>query len=138
MNAANAQIEKMSQNLMQACEDLSATCSQSMDAAMQSAAAVSKGYEEFNRKIGTLVQESLSHATSASRTLMTAKTLREAMDTHAEFVKECFDIWTTGTGRLSEISTRTTQEALEPVTRHAGSAFGKMAQYQQQAQNRAA
>ena len=47
-------------------------------------------------------------------------------------MKDCFDHWMAGTGRLTEISARTTQEAFEPVTKHASATMNKAMRKAQQ------
>jgi phasin family protein len=133
MNDQTEQMEKVTQGLMQACEDINAACCKSMDTMMESTTAVTKGYEEFSRNLGQFMQESMSRAMNASKTMMSAKSIKQIAELQSEFMKEFFDSWMAGTGRLSEISARTTQEAFEPVTKQANTAFNKVADEAQRA-----
>jgi phasin family protein len=137
MNEPSEQMEKVTQNLMQACDEVNANCCKSVDAMVEATAAMSKGYEEFSRKLGTLVQESVAKTMSAGKTMMSARNIQDMATLQTEFMKEFFDSWMTGAGRLSEISTRVTQEAIEPVARHANETMSKAAQQAQQAQQQA-
>jgi len=129
MNSETSQqMDQVTQNMMTACDEMSAQYSKSVDAMVEATAAVSKGCEEFSRKLGTLMQDSVSRAMNASRTMMSAKSLKEISDLQTEFAREFFDQWMAGTGRLTEISARTTQEAFEPVARQANDAMGKAAE----------
>ena len=58
---------------------------------------------------------------------------KEGELTTDKFMKEFFDSWVAGAGRLSEISARVTQEAFEPVAKHANEAINIAAQKAQQA-----
>jgi phasin family protein len=135
MNNSSEHFEKASQGMIEACEEMSVTCRRSMDAMIESTTALSKGCEEFSRKIGDLMQESMSRTIAASKNMMAAKSPKEFADLHNEFMKESVDRWMAGTGRLSEISARMTQETFEPVTKHANAAINKaMHKTQQQAE----
>jgi phasin family protein len=93
---------------------------------------MSKGYEEFSRKLGTMVQESVSRALNTSKTMLSATSIKEIGELQSEFAKDFFEQWMAGTGRLSEISARVTQEALTPVARQASDTMSKAAQKAQQ------
>jgi len=126
------QMEKVTQGLIQACDEMNATCRQSMDAVMESTSVLTRGCEELSRKFGNLMQESMERTLSAGKTMMSAKSIKEIADLHAEFMKDYFEQWMTGTGKLSEISARVSQKAIEPVARHAGTAISKAAEKAQQ------
>src|ERR1700733_7324799 len=123
MHDASEQMEKVTQGIIQACDEVNVGCCKSVDAMIEATAAMSKGCEEFSRKLGSLMQESVSRTMNAGKTMMAARSIKEISDLHAEFTKGLFDQWLAGTGRLTEISARVTQEALEPVTRHANDAM---------------
>src|ERR1700730_6455005 len=109
MNDTSKQMEKVTQGIMQACDEMNANCCKSVDALVEATAVMSKGCEEFSRNLGSLVQESLSRTMNASKTMMAAKSIKEIGELQAEFAKGFFDQWMAGAGRLSEISARTTQ-----------------------------
>jgi phasin family protein len=128
MNPSTEHMQKSAQGMMQMCEEMSNYARESMDVAMRSMTAMTKGCDETVRSTGGLMQESMSRVMSASKTLLDAKSLQEMVNLHNELMKDCFDCWMTGAGRLSEISTRAAKEALEPVAQHANNAMGKMMQ----------
>ncbi|MGE3624321.1 MAG: phasin family protein [Bdellovibrionales bacterium] len=131
MTRTTEQMEKTTQGLIKACDEMGTNCSKSVDAVVEATSAVSKGCEEFSRKWGDLVQESVARTLAAGKTMMNARSLKEISDLQTEFMKECFDTWLAGTSRLSEISARTTQEAFEPVARHASDTMNKAARQAQ-------
>src|SRR5262249_18354315 len=90
------------------------------------AEAMTRGLHETTRNTGNLVQENLARTLNAGRAMMEAKTLNEMVDAHAEFMRECFDCMMAGTGKISEISVRTTKDALEPVAQHANETINKI------------
>ena len=131
MSATNQpmeQMEKAAQKIMQACEEARSLTREHMDATMRSANLAWEGCTEINRNMSSLVQESMARAMNAGKTMMAAKSVREVMDMQTEFMKEFMDCWVSGTGKISEISARVTQNAMSPLAEHANNAMGKMAQ----------
>src|SRR5277367_3155188 len=98
MNESSEQMEKITQGLMQACEEMSTNYRSSVDAAVEATSAIAKGCEEFSRKVGNLMQESVARAMSAGKTMAAAKSVKEVSDLQTEFMKEAFDQWLAGTG----------------------------------------
>lgn len=128
MNDSKEQMEKAAQNLMQACEEMSVIARDQMDAAMRSANACWQGCSEINQNVGGLMQESMSRAVNAGKTIMGAKNVREMMDLQNEFMKDFFDCWVSGTGKISEISARVAKETVDPLAEQANNAVNKVIQ----------
>lgn len=128
MNEQTESMDKVTQNLMHACEDMGAIAREQVNAVMQSSAAVMKGYEELSRCYNNQMQDQMARAVSAGKIMMNARTMKEFFDMQNEFMKDCLDSWMAETGKWSEISTRTTQEAIEPVTKQANAAISKFSQ----------
>jgi phasin family protein len=126
------QMEKVTQGLMKACEDINAACCDSMSAMMESNAALTKGCEEIGRNFGSFMQDQIARTMSGAKTVMAAKSLKEFADLQSEFMKDCFEQWMAGTGKLSEISARVTKDAIEPVAKHATVSMSKAIQQAQQ------
>lgn len=123
-----SQVEKVAQNVLQACEEAQVAAREHADAALRSATVALEGCGEINKNLTGLIQESVARAVSTGKTLAGAKSLQEAADIHADYVRESFDSWIAGTGRISEISARMTKDALDPLAERANSAFTKLAQ----------
>jgi phasin family protein len=126
-------IEKATQGVMKACEDASCMAKDHVDATMKAAAVVGKGMEEIMRNTSSLVQESMARGMEVSKTIMNAKSVPEAMNTHSEFMKDCFDTWVAATGKISEISARMAQEAMSPIAENTNNAINKISQKVKQA-----
>jgi phasin family protein len=126
MNDQTQQLEKVTRGLIEACDEVNANCCKSVDAMVEATSVASKGCEEFSRKLGSLVQESVTQALGTGKTMLSAKNLQELTEMQTEFVKSFFDSWMSGAGRLTQISTRVTQEALEPVMKHANDTMSKV------------
>jgi hypothetical protein len=91
MFESSEHMEKVTQGLLQACDEVNTNCCQSVNAMVEATAAMSKGCEEFSRKLGTLIQESVSHAMKTGKTMMAAKSVKEFGELQTEFAKSFFD-----------------------------------------------
>jgi phasin family protein len=127
-NDSMKHMEDTTQSLMKTYEDIGVVAREHVDAAIRSANAAWGGYTEISQNMNGLFQESLARAVSAGKTMMSATTMREVMDMHADYVKDCFDCWVSGTGKISEISARISKETMDPIAQHANDAFSKIMQ----------
>lgn len=124
----NDQVEKVAQNLASLCEEMNCLARESVDVAMKSANAVTRGIDESSRSAGSLVQDSVNRVLNASKTIMSAKDPKEFVELQSQFMKDFLECWMVGTGKISEISARMTKEAFEPVAQYTNSAITKIAQ----------
>ncbi len=118
-------IEKTTQGIMKACEDASGVARDHMDATMKAASVVGKGVEEIIRNTSTMIQDAMARCMEASKNIMSAKSMPEAMNMHSEYMKDCFDTWVAVAGKVSEISARTTQDAISPIAEHTNNTISK-------------
>lgn len=118
-------LEKTKQTMVKGLEDASGMARDHMDAAMKAASVVGKGMEEIMRNTSSMIQESMARGMEVSKNIMGAKSVPEAMTTHSEFMKDCFDTWVAATGKISEISARMAQDAMSPIAEHTNSAISK-------------
>lgn len=119
-------VEKATHGVIQTYEELNNVARALSEATMQSASAMTKGWDEITRSAGGMMQESVERTMSASKTMMSCKSMREAMEMQNEFIKTCFDSWMAGTGKLTEISARISKEVMEPVTQQVSSTMNKI------------
>lgn len=124
----NDQVEKVAQNLASLCEEMNCLARESVDVAMKSANAVTRGIDESTRSAGSLMQDSMNRMISASETIMNTKNPSDFANLQAKFMKDFFECWMSGAGKISEISARMTKEAIEPVAQYTNSAITKIAQ----------
>jgi phasin family protein len=125
-NMSMASVEKASASVMQAYEEMNNMARAFSEASMQSAAAMTKGWEEISRTASGMVQESVARSMEASKAMMGMKDVRQMVEAQQEMVKEFCDSWMAGTGKLGEISARISQEVAEPVSTQMNSAMGKI------------
>ena len=104
-------------------ENINASVATYINAVNKSNTAMWQGVEEITRSLSGLSQESFARAVSAYSMLASAKSPQEALETHTDFVKESFDSCVASSSKVSEISVRTAQDALNPLTQHANDAI---------------
>ena len=112
------------QTMMKACEDANAMMSSYVSATTKSSAAALQGFEDMTRNMSGFMQESMARSVSACKAMMSAKSPQEAADTHAEFLKDCFDGIVAGGSKISEISLRTAKGAIDPIAQHTNETVG--------------
>ncbi|MBV8060602.1 MAG: phasin family protein [Alphaproteobacteria bacterium] len=122
------QVEKATQAMITAYEELNKYTREAVDASVRAANAFSKGWEETARSTSTLLQDSVSRAMAAGKTIASAKNIRDVVDTHNEFVKDYVDAVIANTGKITEISARVTKEVVEPIAQHATETVSRIMQ----------
>lgn len=128
MSPQTEQIQKATQSVMSAYEEIGSLARDHLDATIKSASAASKGWDELARSTNGIFQESLARVVSSSKTILGARSLREVADLQNEIVKDMFDSWVASANKISEISARVTQDVVAPITEHTNTAFHKIAQ----------
>ncbi|MDR3423579.1 MAG: phasin family protein [Alphaproteobacteria bacterium] len=106
-----------------AFEDINAAVSTYISAVTKSSAALWQGIEEITRSVSGLSQESFARAVNAYTSMTSAKTPQEAIETHTDFVKDSIDSAIAGGSKVSEISVRAAQDAINPLAEHANEAI---------------
>jgi len=97
-----------------------------MNAALQSATALAKGYDEMCESVNVIMQKSLENSAQASRALLNAKTVHDLMDTHSNLLKNGFENILAEVNNISQLSARIAQQAAEPVTNHVNATINKI------------
>lgn len=128
VKATAEQMEKTTRKLVQTSEEIAGLGRDTLDAVTQATTSFAKGYEEIGRNMMGWAQSAVEQAMNTGKQMLTVKTLRELVDLQAAFMKGWVDSSMAETTRLSEISTRTTTQALEPITQHVNATVERMAQ----------
>lgn len=129
----NQQIEQLSQGMMQACTDMGTMTRNSLNAALQSATVLTKGADEFCDSTTSLAQNLLTHSINTTKAVMSARSFRDLMDLQTNLMRSGFDVMMAELTRMSEISTRTAQKAMEPVTENISASVMKIGRQKQAA-----
>lgn len=116
MKASAEQMERASKKLAEMAEQMAAMQREAAGAMTQAMTTATKGAEETGRTMMTMMQNSTEQAMALGKSLMNAKTMRDYMDLQTNFAKQMMDSWLADSQKCGEISTRTTQEAIQPLT----------------------
>lgn len=88
-----------------------------IDAVMKSGAVIAKGVQEFNKVWLGLAQDSMQESVAATKALMGCKSVQEMMGVQMDLAKAGYTRIMAENRRLSDISTKLTEEAIEPITK---------------------
>jgi phasin family protein len=109
------QVEKASATAFKTYEDISKFSKENLDAYVAAGTTVAKGFETIGRAWVSFAQETFDASAQVAKALLTAKTLREAVDVQTDFAKTTFDKLVSEGTKVSEISVKVTNEAAEPI-----------------------
>ena len=113
--ATKEQVEKASATAFKTYEDLSKFSKENLDAYVAAGTTVAKGFETIGRAWVNFAQETFEAGAQVAKALLSAKTLREAVDVQTDFAKTTFDKLVAEGTKVSEISVKVTNEAAEPI-----------------------
>jgi phasin family protein len=113
--ATKDQVEKASTTVFKTYEDLSKFSKENMDAYVAAGSTVAKGFETIGKAWATFAQETFEASTQVAKALLSAKTLREAVDVQTDFAKTTFDKLVAEGTKATEISVKVANEAAEPI-----------------------
>jgi phasin family protein len=114
---------QMSSTILKSCEEMSNVTNSTLNAAMKSTAVLAKGYEELFSNIANIMKTSFENNISACKAVMSATSVTDAMNAQACALKSNADYLISQSNKLSEISTRMTQEVVSPLTEQVNTAM---------------
>lgn len=115
LGATKEQVEKASVNALKTYEDLSKFSKENLDAYVAAGTTVAKGFETISKAWVAFTQETFEAGAQVAKALLSAKTLREAVDVQTDFAKTTFDKLVAEGTKVSEISVKVANEAAEPL-----------------------
>ncbi|HYD99899.1 MAG TPA: phasin family protein [Alphaproteobacteria bacterium] len=96
-----------------------------VDAFMQAGNVVAKGVEDLSRALTAYVQETLSLSVATGKAMLGATTLKELVDLQSSFAKSSFDHFMSNSTRLSELSMKVANEAMQPIGNRLTAVLGR-------------
>ena len=124
--AAKEQVEKASTYLFRGYDDFAALGQGHVEAVVKANTVLAKGAEEIGKELMAYVQSSLERTAGAAKALIGAKTLQDVVQLNTEFAKASYDTYLANATKLSELSVKVANEALEPLSQRATVAFEKL------------
>lgn len=109
------QIAKQSEAFFKSYDGLAELNRANLDAVNTSGAIMTKGVEEIGKAWFGFTQSNLEQAAGTMQALMGCKTLRDVMELQNGFAKTSFDQTIAETAKLSEMSVKVANDAVEPI-----------------------
>jgi phasin family protein len=125
-SATKEQVEKASASAFKSYEDLSKFSKENLEAYVTAGTTVAKGLETIGRAWVNFTQETFEAGAQVAKALLSAKTLREAVDVQTDFAKTTFDKLVAEGTKVSEISVKVANEAAEPLNARLNATIEKM------------
>lgn len=120
------QVEKATRQAFQVYDDLAGFQKDNIDALMQSGNILARGFENLSKAVLAFTQTQVEQNVSAAKAMLGVKTLRELVDLQTEFARTSFDSVIAEATRVSEMSVKVTNEAMEPLSARVNAAVEKM------------
>jgi phasin family protein len=126
MGQAKEQVEKAQAQTTKAMADLTAFSKENADAFATASAMYAKGFENVGKAWYALTQETVEASAAVAKALLGAKTLKEAVDLQTDFAKTTFDKYVAESTKLSEMSIKVANEAIQPINARVNVAVEKL------------
>ncbi len=123
---AKDQADKAQAQGVKALEEISKFSKENLEAAVAASTVYTKGFETFGKAWYALSQETVEASAAVAKALLGAKTLKEAVDLQTDFAKTTFDKFVAEGTKLSEMSIKVANEALEPINARVNVAVEKL------------
>lgn len=86
-----------------------------VEAVMKSATVAGKGAEALNNQIYSYSKASIDESLTATKALMSSKSIHEAFETQSEFVKAAFESYVGELTKIGELVTATSKDSFAPL-----------------------
>ncbi|MBI3503897.1 MAG: phasin family protein [Proteobacteria bacterium] len=123
---AKEQVEKAQAQSTKALEDMTKFSKENLDAVVSASTVYAKGFETFGKAWYAFSQETVEASAAVAKQLLGVKTLKEAVDLQTDFAKTTFDKFVAESTKLSEMSIKVANEALEPINARVNVAVEKL------------
>jgi len=120
------QVEKMGKQVFQAYDDLNGFHKENVDAMIQSGNILAKGLETLSKAMVAYTQSQVEQSVAATKAMMGVKTLRELVDLQTEFARTSFDTMIAEATKVSELSVKVANEAIEPLSARVNATVEKL------------
>ena len=107
-------------------ENIIAIGKDTVEAWTEASTILSRGVQDLSTKVIGLAQNLVEQNVSVSKQLLTAKTIRDAVDLHTSFSRDQFDRLISEGSHLSDLSIKLVEEALAPINQKVNAAIDKL------------
>ena len=126
LGASREQFDKASVSAFKAYEEFSKFQKDNYEAFVAASTIFAKGAENVGKAWMTLSQEAMEAAAQTAKSLLGAKTLREAVDLQSDFAKSNFDKFVAEGTKMSELTVKVANEAFAPLNARVNVAVEKL------------
>jgi phasin family protein len=109
------QVEKASKAMYMNYEEFTGLTKGNYDAYVSAVGIWTKGVEAFGKQFYAITQGSMEKSVETSKSLFACKTINEVVELQNGLAKASFDAMVSDTAKLSELSVKTTNEAIAPL-----------------------
>jgi phasin family protein len=118
--------EQAGQQFFDSYEEFAAFGKQNVDALVQSTTVVAKGVEELSRAMFGFVQTTFEAGAATGKAMLGVRTLNELVTLQNEYVRTSLDSVLSESVKLSELTVKVANEALEPIGARFGAVIEKL------------
>ena len=119
------QVEKTSNAVFKGYDEVTTFNKANIDAVVQSSTIAAKGVESLSRELFDFAQQQLETNVATTKKLFGAKTLREVFDLQADFARQNFDKMLAESAKVTEMSVKVANEAMQPIQTQTNTAVEK-------------
>lgn len=124
---SQGRLEQAGQNFFKNYGEFAAFGKQNVDALVQSGTIVAKGMEELSRAMFGFAQASFEAGAATSKAMLGIRTLTELVSLQNEYARTSLDNVLNESVKLSELSVKVANEALEPISARVSATVEKFA-----------
>ncbi|WPZ36658.1 phasin family protein [Thalassobaculum sp. OXR-137] len=115
VTVAKENMEKASAAAFKGYDEFATYSQANYDAFNKSFGIMTKGFEDVSKAWFSYTQSSVDAGVDFSKKVMGAKSVNEIVDLQNDFAKSSFDSFVAESTKLSEMSVKTANEAIEPI-----------------------
>ena len=120
------QVQQASKAAFKSYEDLTSVNKNAFEAVVKSGTIFAKGYEAIGKEVMAYTQSTVEANVAATKALMGARDLREAMDLQTAYTRHSMDKAMAESAKLGEMSMSLAKEAMEPIQVQMNVAMGNV------------
>jgi phasin family protein len=120
------QVDRTSKAMFKGYGDFAALGQENVDAVVKSGNIAAKGFEALSKEMMAFARSSLEGNVAATKAILGAKDLREAVDLQSKYTRKSFDQALAESAKLTEMSVKVANEAIQPIQARVTVAVGKL------------
>lgn len=125
VNQTKEQIDQGSRAMFKGYEEIATLNKAHIEAVVQASTIATKGMESLSREMMNFAQQQLESNVATTKKLFGATTVREVFDLQSELARETFDKLMAESAKMTEMSVKVANEALQPIQTQTSAAVEK-------------